>query len=121
MQARLNAQMSQRRKPRTDAVLARCHTQMSRHPLLVWAVLGLCCVVLIGYALNRGLYIAEHIDYSLGASYECNQGSACGYVPGYKLYCTYWTVQGTVRESGGLAYPRYDEAMERSYCRMFRI
>ena len=30
--------------------------QMSRHPLLVstigWAVFGLCCVVLVGYALH---------------------------------------------------------------------
>ena len=34
----------------------RLNTQMSQHPLLVstigWAVFGLCCVVLVGYALH---------------------------------------------------------------------
>ena len=121
MQARLTAQMSQNREPRRDTLQARLNAQMSQHPLLVWLVLGVCCVVLVGYALHRGLYMGKHIDYSLGASYECHQGGACGYAPGYKLYCKYWTVHGTLRESGGFAYPTYDEAAEHSYCRMFRI
>jgi hypothetical protein len=121
MQARLPAQMLQHRKSRRDALQARLNVRMSRHPLPVWAVLGLCCVALVGYVLHRGLYIGKHMDYSLGASYECNQGGACAYVPGYQLYCKYWTVHGTLRESGGFAYPTYDEAAEHSYCRMFRI
>jgi hypothetical protein len=89
--------------------------------MLVWAVVGLCCVVLVGYALHRGVYIGKHIDYSLGASYECNQEGTCGNVPGYKLYCKYWTIHGTFRESGDFAYPTYDEAAEHGYCRAFRI
>ena len=120
MQARSTAKTMQHPKPRRDATLARWNAQMSQHSKLVWAVLGLCCVVLVGYALHRGLYIGKHIDYSLGARYECNRG-ACGYAPGYKLYCKYWTVHGTLRESGGFAYPTYDEAAEHGYCRTFRI
>ena len=121
MQARLTAQMPQHRKPRRHAMLARWNAQMSQLPKLAWAVFGLCCVVLVGYALHRGLYIGKHIGYSLGASYECNQDGTCGNVPGYKLSCKYWTVHGTFTESGGSAYPTYDEAAEHSYCRMFRI
>ena len=55
--------------------------QMSRHPLLVstigWAVFGLCCVVLVGYALHglalvwdliRQVRVDEHgIAYVLAA------------------------------------------------------
>ena len=121
MQARLTAQMSQLRKPRRDGLQVLLNAQMSQHPLLVWVVLGLCCVVLVGSALHRGLYIGEHIDYSLGASYECNHGRTCGYAPGYKLYCKYWTVHGTLREGGGFAYSTYDEAAEHGLCRMFRV
>ena len=113
---------------------ANSSAQMSRHPLLVstiwllcrfmhahgWAVIGLCCIVLVGYALHRGLYIGKHIDYRLDATYECNEGT-CATAPGYRLYCTYWTVHGTFKESGGFAYPTYDEAAEHSACRMFRI
>jgi hypothetical protein len=120
MQARWNAQTSQERKPPRHAMLARWSAQLSQHPNLVWAVIGLCCVVLVGYALHRGIYIGKHIDYRLGARYECNEGT-CRKVPAYKLYCTYWTVHGTFRESGGFAYPTYDEAAEHSYCRTFRI
>jgi hypothetical protein len=121
MRAHLNAKTMQHPKLWRDATWAHLNAQMSHHPLLVWVVLGLCCVVLVGYALHRGLYIGEHIDYSLGASYECNQQGACGNVPGYKLYCKYWTVDGTLRESGGFAYPAYDEAAKQSHCRAFRI
>ena len=134
MQAHLSAQISRHPKPRRDAMQARLNGQMSQHPLLVstiwrlrrfmhahgWAVFGLCCVVLVGYALHRGLYIGKHMDYSLGARYECNEGT-CRKVPGYKLYCTYWSVHGTFTESGGFAYPTYDEAAEHSSCRMFQI
>ena len=121
MQTRLNSQMSQRSKPRRDAMRARWNAVMSQHPKVAWAVFGLCCVVLVGYALHRGLYIGKHIQYSLGASYECNQEGTCGNVPGYKLYCKYWTVHGTFTEDGGFAYPTYDEVAEHSHCRMFRI
>ena len=121
MQARLTAQMSQLRKPRRDGLQVRVSAQTLQHPLLVWVVLGLGCIVLAGSALHRGLYIGEHIDYSLGASYEYNHEGACGYAPGYKLYCKYWTLHGTFRESGAFAYPTYDEAAEHSYCSMFRI
>ena len=121
MQARSTAKTMQHPKLRRDATWARLNAQMSQHPLLVWGVLALCCVVLVGYALHRGVYIGKHIDYSLGASYECNQEGTCGRVPGYKLYCKYWTVHGTLRESGGFAYPTYDEAAEHGYCQAFRI
>ena len=84
------------------------------------AVFGLCCVVLLGYALHRGLYIGKHIDYWLDARYECNLAT-CRTVPGYQLHCTYWSLDGTFRESGGFSYPTYDEAAEHSYCRVFRI
>ena len=121
MQARSTAKPMQHPKPRRDATLVHWNAQMWQHPKLVWAVLGLCCVVLVGYALHRGLYVGKHIDYSLGASYECNQGGTCREVPGYKLYCTYWTANGTFRESGSSAYPTYDQVAEQGYCRMFRI
>ena len=120
MQARLTAQMSQNREPRRDTLQARLNAQMSQHPLLVWLVLGVCCVVLVGYALHRGVYIGKHIDYRLDAKYECNEGT-CETAPGYRLYCTYWTVHGTFKESGGFAYPTYAGAAEHSSCRMFRI
>ena len=134
MQAGLNAQISRQPKARRDAIQARLNAQLTQHPLLVstiwrvrrfihahgWAVFGLCCVVLLGYALHRGLEIGKRIDYRLDARYECNLGT-CRTVPGYQLYCTYWTVDGTFRESGGFAYATYDEAVERGYCRIFRI
>jgi len=120
MQTRWNAEMSQHRKPGRDATRARWTAQMSQHPNLVWAVIGLCCVALIGYALHRGVYIGKHIDYRLDAKYECNEGT-CETAPGYRLYCTYWTVHGTFRESGGFAYPTYEGAAEHGSCRMFRM
>ena len=134
MQAHLSAQMSRHPKSRRDAMQARLNGQMSQHSLLVstiwrvrrfmhahgWAVFGVFCVVLVGYALHKGLYIGKHIDYRLDARYECYLGT-CRTEPGYKLYCTYWTVHGTFREGGGFAYPTYDEAAEHSSCRMFQI
>jgi hypothetical protein len=43
---------------------ARWNAQMSQHPLLVstigWAVFGLCCVVLVGYAIH-GLALVWHL------------------------------------------------------------
>jgi hypothetical protein len=134
MQAHLSAQMSRHPKSRRDAMQARLNGQMSQHSLLVstiwrvrrfmhahgWAVFGLFCVVLVGYALHKGLYIGKHIDYRLDARYECSLGT-CKTVPGYQLHCTYWTAHGTFREGGGFAYPTYDEAAEHSSCRMFQI
>jgi hypothetical protein len=120
MQARLNAQMSQHRKPRRDAMMARWNAQISQHSKLVWAVFGLCCVLFFGYALHRGIYIGKHMDYQLDARDECDEGT-CRKAPGYQLYCTYWAVHGTFTESGAVAFPTYDEAAEHSYCRMFRI
>lgn len=120
MQARWNAQMSQHRTPRRDAMLARLIAQMSQHSKLVWAVFGLCCVVLAGYALHRGIYIGKHMNYQLDARDECDEGT-CRKAPGYQLYCTYWGVHGTFTESRGGAYPTYEEAAEHGRCRMFRI
>jgi len=134
MQAGLNAQISRQPKARRDAIQARWNAQMTQHPLLVstiwrvrrfihahsWAVFGLCCVMLLGYALHRGLYIGKHIDYWLDARYECNLAT-CRTVPGYQLHCTYWSLDGTFRESGGFAYRTYGEAGEHGYCRIFRI
>src|SRR5215469_6383963 len=91
-----------------------------RRRKLGWTFFGLCSVVLIGYALHRGVLIGKHINYTLDEpSYECTD-IKCSLVPGYKLYCTYWTSSGTFRESGGLTYTTYDEASEHGYCEMFR-
>ena len=89
-------------------------------PAMKWTVFGLCCVVLVGYVLHRGLLIGTHVGYTLDdLSDECTD-TTCSPVPGYKLYCTHWTASGTLREGGGPVYPTYAEAEDHGHCGMLR-
>src|SRR6516225_6163112 len=83
---------------------------------LGWTFFGLCSVVLVGYAFHRGVLVGKHVGYTLDdPPYECTD-IACSVFPGYKLYCIYWASSGTFRDSGGSAYPRYDEAQQHGDC-----
>ena len=86
---------------------------------LGWTFFGLCSVVLVGYALHRGVLVGKHVGYTYDPPYECTD-IACSVAPGYKLYCTYLASSGTFRDSGGSAYPRYDEAQGHGNCGTFR-
>jgi hypothetical protein len=85
-----------------------------------WAVFGVCCVVLYGYVLHRGLLIGSHVGYTLDEPLTDCTDMRCSRVAGYKLYCTYWTASGTLREGGNFVYPTYAEAADRGSCGMFR-
>lgn len=89
-------------------------------PAVKRAVFGLCCVVLVGYVLHRGLLIGTHVGYTLDdPPNECTE-MTCSPVPGYRLYCTYWTSYGTLREDGSFVYQTYAEAADHGHCAMLR-
>jgi hypothetical protein len=89
-------------------------------PAIKWTVFGLCCVVLVGYVLHRGLLIGTHVGYTLDDPANDCTDNTCSPVPGYKLYCTYWTASGTLREGGGSVYQTYAEAEDHGHCGMLR-
>jgi hypothetical protein len=68
---------------------------------LAWSFLGLAVVVLIGYSLNRGLYVGSTIDVSM------RQGE--GKFP-YSKSCRYLYLNGVRDINGGLELPSREGA-----------
>jgi hypothetical protein len=80
-------------------------------PPVGWAFFGSAVVALIGYVLNRGLYI--------GSTMEVTQLSERFPVPYYKKYCRYLYLNGV-----DLAFANSDtdrEKAENAFCSPLRI
>jgi len=82
-----------------------------RFPPIGWAFFGLAVLVLIGYVLNRGLFIGSEIDPIM---LTLNNGST---LPQYTKRCRYLHFTGTSHHTLGL-WDSSERAND-DLCRMF--
>jgi hypothetical protein len=86
----------------------------------------LCCILIVGYVLNRGFYIGSFVDYDKITDQYRNHDGTYYKVPGgfYRCYCRYITVSGLEKyTSFSSVYHTREEAegaRQEVHCRAFR-
>ena len=82
-------------------------------PSVSWAFFGLAVVMLVGYVLNRGLYIGSEIEFT---TLTLNDGNT---VPYYKKYCHYLYLNGV--QVVWVNSKRDRSEVEQTFCSPLRI